>query len=50
MLDQDEFERRLNLARERGANDLQVEALRKKYQSNVKPRDNALVGFGKSSC
>lgn len=48
MLDQDEFERRLNLARERGANDLQVEALRKKYQSNVKPRDNALVGFGKA--
>jgi len=48
MLEQDEFERRLNLARERGANDLQVEALRKKYQSNVKPRDNALVGFGKA--
>lgn len=49
MLEQDEFERRLNLARERGANDLQVEALRKKYQSNVKPRDNALVGFGKAA-
>lgn len=48
MLEQDEFERRLNLARERGANDQQVEALRVKYKPMVKPKDNLVVGAVKS--
>lgn len=47
-LEQDEFERRLNLARERGANDQQVEALRVKYKPMVKPKDNLVVGAVKS--
>ena len=47
-LEQDEFERRLNLARERGANDQQVEALRVKYKPMVKPKDGLVVGAAKS--
>lgn len=47
-LEQDEFERRLNLARERGANDQQVEALRAKYKPMVKPKDGLVVGAAKS--
>lgn len=47
-LTQDDFEDRLNQARQRGANDEQVAQLRVKYQGSVKPKDNLIVGAAKA--
>jgi len=47
-LTQDDFEDRLNQARQRGANEDQVAQLRVKYQGSVKPKDNLIVGAAKA--